>query len=63
MLGNAARDARNKAQLKKLGWEVLTIWECCLQQDTEKVINLLESLRSEQSRKLAGESIDAAVEI
>lgn len=59
LLGNASRDARNKAQLKKLGWEVLTIWECRLQADTERVINLLESLRSEQSRKLAGETIDA----
>ena len=25
---NAARDKRNLRELKKQGWEVLTIWEC-----------------------------------
>lgn len=25
---NVARDARNIADLEKLGWECLTIWEC-----------------------------------
>ncbi len=26
--GNAARDQRNQAALKKLGWKVIVIWEC-----------------------------------
>ena len=26
--GNSARDQRVKQQLKKLGWRVLTVWEC-----------------------------------
>ena len=26
--GNAARDKRNARRLRKLGWDVLTIWEC-----------------------------------
>ena len=26
--GNAARDKRNARQLRKLGWQVFTIWEC-----------------------------------
>ncbi len=26
--GNAARDRRNARQLRKLGWQVFTIWEC-----------------------------------
>jgi len=26
--GNAARDQRNQAALKKLGWHVMLIWEC-----------------------------------
>ena len=26
--GNAARDARVKSELQKLGWRVLTVWEC-----------------------------------
>jgi len=25
---NIARDARNAADLKRLGWRVLTVWEC-----------------------------------
>jgi len=28
--GNAARDARNEAELKRQGWRVLTVWECAL---------------------------------
>ena len=27
---NRERDARNKAELKRLGWKVMTIWECQL---------------------------------
>ena len=26
--GNAARDRRNVRQLRKLGWQVVTVWEC-----------------------------------
>ena len=26
--GNAARDRRNTRHLRKLGWNVLTVWEC-----------------------------------
>jgi DNA mismatch endonuclease (patch repair protein) len=26
--GNAARDRRNVRQLRKLGWRVVTLWEC-----------------------------------
>jgi DNA mismatch endonuclease (patch repair protein) len=28
--GNVRRDRRNKAALKKLGWQVVTIWQCQL---------------------------------
>jgi DNA mismatch endonuclease (patch repair protein) len=28
--GNRTRDRRTKSELRKLGWEVLTIWECQL---------------------------------
>lgn len=28
--GNRKRDVKNNAKLKKLGWRVLTIWECAL---------------------------------
>src|ERR1700750_1581418 len=26
--GNVARDKRNQAELRKLGWRVIVIWEC-----------------------------------
>jgi DNA mismatch endonuclease (patch repair protein) len=26
--GNAARDKRNVRQLRKLGWNIITVWEC-----------------------------------
>ena len=26
--GNRARDARNEAALRALGWDVMTVWEC-----------------------------------
>lgn len=26
--GNASRDKRNARQLRKLGWQVFTVWEC-----------------------------------
>jgi DNA mismatch endonuclease (patch repair protein) len=28
LLGNVARDKRRLSELRKLGWRVLTIWEC-----------------------------------
>ena len=30
--GNKARDQRNRRALAKLGWKVLTVWECQLEQ-------------------------------
>lgn len=38
---NAARDARQEAQLVELGWEVLTIWECELR-DVQRVKERLD---------------------
>lgn len=34
--GNKERDKRNIAALKKLGWQVLVVWECQVK-DTEQV--------------------------
>ena len=28
LAGNKARDARNRRQLRRLGWQVLVVWEC-----------------------------------
>ncbi len=30
ILGNKGRDMKNKLELEKLGWRVLTIWECAI---------------------------------
>lgn len=38
--GNAARDRRNQAALRRAGWRVLTVWEC----ETEKPENLTRRL-------------------
>ena len=38
--GNAARDKRNAKQLRKLGWNVITLWEC----QTKKPENLKRGL-------------------
>lgn len=38
---NMARDQKNCRQLKKLGWRVLTIWECKLQNDLQKTLRAL----------------------
>ena len=43
---NKARDQRNQADLRKLGWKTLTIWECELKKAAalqKKIVNFLES--------------------
>ena len=47
--GNVARDIRNQAKLSELGWRVLIVWECSLPNDTEQVLQLLDTLRSQHS--------------
>lgn len=49
--GNINRDMQNQARLRQLGWNVITIWECRLKQDTEKFVSLLEELRGDQCRE------------
>lgn len=41
--GNKARDVRNIRELRKLGWRVLTVWECSLstQQRRERTLPAL----------------------
>ncbi len=34
---NVARDRRQRAELRKLGWRVLVIWECQLKRDLDAV--------------------------
>jgi len=37
--GNTVRDKRVKKELKRLGWEVITIWECELRETGYKLPN------------------------
>lgn len=45
LLGNANRDKINKAELEKLNWKVITVWECCL--TTNKIKETLEEVNKE----------------
>ena len=33
LYGNCERDERNRKELEKLGWKVITVWECELKKD------------------------------
>lgn len=39
--GNRAKDQRNTELLRKLGWRVLTVWECEIEKDINQVVELL----------------------
>jgi DNA mismatch endonuclease, patch repair protein len=44
-VGNAARDKRNQKALKKLGWQILIVWECQTKKPEtimNKIITFLE---------------------
>lgn len=43
---NASRDNRNIRELKKLGWEVLVIWECEIKDIEMLTINLHSYLQA-----------------
>ena len=47
--GNVARDARNRASLQALGWTVLTVWECSLEEGTADVLSVLKRFRAMRS--------------
>lgn len=47
--GNVARDARNRAALQALGWTVLTVWECSLEEGTANALGVLKRLRAMRS--------------
>ena len=47
--GNAARDADNQAKLTELGWTVVVIWECELQEGADRLMAHLLRLRSSET--------------
>ena len=44
---NKERDSRKTRQLKKLGWKVLTIWECQINKNLQAQINKIRSIYNE----------------
>ena len=42
--GNVERDGRNVTALKRLGWKVLTVWECEVEDETKLSRKLLTRL-------------------
>ena len=44
--GNAARDRRNIAALRKTGWQVVVIWECALDKGTRALMARLNKSTS-----------------
>lgn len=40
---NVARDRRNSAALRQLGWRVITVWECRLRRSPEAVMRSIVS--------------------
>ena len=53
---NVARDRLNIGKLSELGWGVLTIWECCLKDETAlkaKLVDFLGPARLDLSRAAA----------
>lgn len=49
---NVERDERNQQTLKKIGWQVITVWECELKKSNyqETMDKLIENLVSNTSR-------------
>lgn len=45
--GNVARDDRDRVQLEKQGWTVVTIWECTLESDSESLLERLKGIRAD----------------
>ncbi len=52
ILGNVERDRRNMAQLQKLGWKVIIVWECELKKKNaqERLDRLADEIRSNNIR-------------
>ena len=46
---NVANDKKHTRQLRKLGWHVITVWECQLKKP-EKVLQRLETLLTARER-------------
>lgn len=45
LAANVARDLRNQRELRRLGWRVIVVWECDIEQRVEKVMKVIDSIR------------------
>ena len=55
ILGNQARDRRVDAELKRLGWRVVRIWDVDLRKDASKVASKVERvILARRARETAG---------
>lgn len=41
--GNVKRDRRNMAALKTAGWAVITVWECDLKADADRIVQQIST--------------------
>lgn len=41
--GNVERDRRNRAALETAGWTVITVWECDLKVDADRIVEQLST--------------------
>ena len=48
LIGNAERDKRHKRVLRKLGWRVITVWECDVERRGDQVSDRLRRLLNSQ---------------
>lgn len=48
--GNRSRDRRSRDALRRLGWKVITIWECQINRSPEKCVHRLRIYLSASSR-------------
>jgi len=44
LLKNVERDKKYRKEIKKLGWKIITIWECNINKEIEKNILMLKKL-------------------
>ena len=47
--GNVDRDNRNRAALEAAGWTVMTVWECELKADADRIVQQLSTKMREAS--------------
>jgi len=47
--GNARRDRRNKAALRRVGWRYCTVWECNLKNGISRLLSKIRRLQSHRN--------------